>query len=360
MALDLISGIDDWTDLMLGTQTDFTSLNAVESIFRKGPIDPWARYLSGRMADIFAYSDTIQVPWLTTIRHDSAGCIPGGTQLLNDLEKFDSPQIMAMRVFTDDTLFLESQYLRDAYSRFSNWATANAFSLQTWSSLHKQTWIARQHKERLAGGLLFGLDELSRDPALRRLSDSTDISTDSLLYAFDVVLRYPRYGSFVPKSGYYLNHPVRDCILLPGMERVESEPPIVLSFAKSVEQVAPHMTQLEYVKCLSRIRNCVREFKLNELTRGQTIDAELIREIAASVELPPRLRNLAKASGVGLAVIGGISAVPLLGLPSAVVGSALGVATALWSGTLPRKMARISWLRWAFEWDIESQKDNRR
>jgi len=37
---------------------DITSLYAVESLFRRGPRDPWGEKLAGRLADLFIFSDT--------------------------------------------------------------------------------------------------------------------------------------------------------------------------------------------------------------------------------------------------------------------------------------------------------------
>ena len=39
---------------------DITALNAVESLFRDGPSDPWGQQLAGQLTDLFIYSDRIR------------------------------------------------------------------------------------------------------------------------------------------------------------------------------------------------------------------------------------------------------------------------------------------------------------
>ncbi len=37
----------------------------------------------------------------------------------------------------------------------------------------------------------------------------------------------------------------------------------------------------------------------------------------------------------------------------------ISLSMALWSGDLPRPTARVSWLRWILEWDLEESADDK-
>jgi hypothetical protein len=109
---------------------------------------------------------------------------------------------------------------------------------------------------------------------------------------------------------------------------------------------------------LHELRGEVRDSGLYQLAPG-SYEKDAVREIAASILLPPRLKAFAKVIGVTGGLIGGLGAFPALGPVAAVAGLAVSVSTALWSGQLPRNVARIEWLRWALKWDIEEQAEKR-
>ena len=47
------------------------------------------------------------------------------------------------------------------------------------------------------------------------------------------------------------------------------------------------------------------------------------------------------------------------GVPAAVAGGIVSIASAIWTGQLPRPVARIRWLQWALEWEAEAAAEAR-
>jgi hypothetical protein len=181
------------------------------------------------------------------------------------------------------------------------------------------------------------------------------VSEDDILYAFDVVLRYPLYGELVGRNNYFLAHPIRAVQSLPTMMlETASARRFALSLEDIVAAMAPSMTLDEYTAFLHEARGIIREKKIH-LLDPDGLERETIREIAADLRLPARLSHTAKVMGVAAGVIGIAGASPVLGPSAAVLGGIVSVASVLWTGTVGRDLSRSSWLRWGLEWDIEDQ-----
>ena len=79
------------------------------------------------------------------------------------------------------------------------------------------------------------------------------------------------------------------------------------------------------------------------------------RELAAILGLPARLSAVGKLMGVAAGMIGVAGASSALGPAAAIAGGVVSVASAFWTGTVGRTPSRLRWLRWALEWDLETQ-----
>jgi hypothetical protein len=178
-------------------------------------------------------------------------------------------------------------------------------------------------------------------------------------YAFDSVLKYPLFGEFAGDQGNYLNHPLKDAFPLPTMRKEKGTLPVVaVSFRDSIAKISNRLSKDQYTSLLHELRSSVRDAGLDEMSQGQFNRAE-IRDIAARVALPPRLRGLDKVAGIAGGIISGLGIISELSPVTSVLGGAIFVAAALWRGHMPRGISRIKWLRWALKWNIEDQADQR-
>ena len=340
---------------------DISTINAIESLYRHGIHDPWAKQLAGEFADLFVYSSTIRYS-ITIPSANSDDRFLERPSLLLDLIKRDSELLTPAKYSTADPVRLKDEYLIECFNGFDAWARSNKNTLRKWLSLHNEDWIQKQyitrvkHKEHEWS---FSLETLLREPELGNLSKELGVTEHDICYAFDLVLRYPLYGELAGTNEHYLNHPIRDAFLLPTMKREEGEPPsLAVSFKDTLRQFSDKLSQDDYSVLLHELRGAVHDYGLHLVGPGE-FDKEVVREIAAKVALPPKLRATGKLAAVGAGIIGSLSAVPFFGPSAAIVGGVLSVSTALWSGRLPRIAARMRWLKWALEWDIEEQAEKR-
>jgi hypothetical protein len=337
---------------------DSTTFHAVESLFREGARDPWAASLAGGLADLFVYSDTIRYP--VPARRPGAGYdLAQEDSLLRDLARRDSQVFAGEEYSIARPRMIAERWLSTSFQRFSEWAGANELSLRHWITLHHSQWVRNRVAAALGERYVFNLDDLLRSPEVGRLASTTGVHAKDLCYAFDSVLRYPIFGELAGPNGYYLNHRLRNAVLLPTMRRQNAKPPTVaVSFSGTVGQLAPRLSRDGYTSLLHELRGAVRNSGLHQMLPGD-FDQERIREIAANVALPPRLRGYTRGLGIAGGIFGGLGAIPLFGQPAALIGGAVSIAAAFWSGGLPRSMARIKWLRWALKWDVEEQAERR-
>jgi len=330
---------------------DITTLCAVESLFRSKSPDPWAQQLAGDLADFIVYADIARYVLPTPTLDASEDDVPLPS-LLQELRAGEPSAFRAQRYSTEEPRMLKSDYLEPCFRRFVSWAQANTNSLRLWSELHHEDWIISGHKSRVAQHYVYSVDVLKHDPRLSALAHAVGVSANDLCYAFDLILRYPLYGEMAGERNYYLNHPIRNAFPLPTMEySAAPAPPITVSFKKSFSTFAHQLTQNDYVTSLLELRYAVRKAGLHELVPGK-FKVDTIREIASRVGIPPRLAS--KWTAIAGGIIGGIGLIPTLGPWAAIPGVAsvaVSFASALWKGCLPRRVARIRWLRWAIEWD---------
>ncbi len=231
--------------------------------------------------------------------------------------------------------------------------------LPNWMPFHNTPWMRDLYHAQFAHQYMFSVEKLEKSDVLNQLSGRTGVSASDLLYALDNVFRLPLYGEFAGENEHYLNHPLRDVFRLPtAQEELGVRPHVTVSFRDSISEFASKLTQDEYTILLHELRGLVREHGLHELGRGQ-FEKEVIREIAAKVALPARIRGIGKVAAVAGGLLGGLSAIPLLGPAAAVAGAGISVSTALWTRRLPRAVSRVRWLRWALRWDVEDQSEKR-
>ena len=136
-----------------------------------------------------------------------------------------------------------------------------------------------------------------------------------------------------------------------GQTNVSRRP---LSLSDAVYEMLPAMSFDDYTKFLHEARGIIRDRKIHTLKPG-ALDKETTREVANILGLPARLNEVGKVMGVAAGLITIAGGASILAPAAAVIGGLVSVASALWTGTLPSNLSRISWLRWAYKWDVEDQ-----
>lgn len=341
---------------------DITTINSVESLFRDGHKDYQASRLAGNLADFFIYSETARYPNVitgsaTAAQKDRFGAVPA---LLRDLMRRDSA------VFSEETWHLPEQisvspeYLAPAFSSFSDYTINNRRRIRDLILLHREPWIREQYSARIATGYAYPVQTLQESERLHALAESLDVSKEEICYVFDLVLRYGLYGELAGEGTYFLSHPVREQQSFPTMVR-EDQPPlrVPIRFGPSIARFAHQLSQDEFTALLHEARGIARDMRLVNLKPG-AVDAETLREVAQRLALPARIRGTGRVLGVAAGAVGGLSAVPALGPVAALGGMAVSIASAFWTGRLPRAVSRARWLQWALEWDIEQESSDNR
>lgn len=333
----------------LSPAVDITSIIGVESVFRGSVADPWGRKLAGRFADFVVYSDVARftMPIRAGIRSYDDPTLPA---LLAKLRSRDSSLFAPITCEIEETRTLNPDYLHDAFASFAGWARNSKGALHRWLRLHAEPWIRDGHLARVRPAHVFDLERLRSDPSVNELVQTLGLPATDIFYAFDIVLRYPLYGELVGSGSYFLAHPIRELQNLPTMQiGTGPAPSIAISFSDAVVAMAPRMSLDEYTAFLHEARGIVRDRRIFELQPG-AVDKDTIREIASELGIPARLSGTGKVLGVAAGLLG------MAGGPvTAVVGGAVSVASALWTGTVGSRPSRWNWLRWALEWDIEQQ-----
>jgi hypothetical protein len=335
---------------------DITSLIGVESLFSKGARDPWGLRLAGRLADFIVYSESARftMPIWAAARSsfENDQTLP---TILAQLRSRDNELFAPLMYEISEQRTLNPDYLDSAFASFGDWARNSKSNLRRWLEVHTQVQILLGHFALARPRYVFDVDRLRTDPALKELASAVEVSDKDMLYAFDVFLRYPLYGELAGPGSYFLAHPIRELPKIPTMDvNPGPVPSIALSLSDAVVGMAQSMTLDSYTGFLHEARGIIRDRKIHTL-KPRSLDTDTIREIASLLGLPARLKSSGRTFGVvgGLITVGG--AWPLLGPAAAVVGGVVSVASALWTGTVGTSVSRMSWLRWALEWDVESQ-----
>jgi hypothetical protein len=340
----------------LSPVVDITSLTGVESLFSKGVRDPWGLRLAGRLADFIVYSDSVRFTmpiWAGTgWSFDDDPTLPA---ILAQLRSRDNKLFAPLLYKISEKKTLSPDYLDAAFASFGDWAQNSKSNLHRWLELHTQDRIQHGHFAHARPVYVFDVGRLRGGPAVKKVASAVEVSGEDILYAFDVFLRYPLYGELAGPGSYFLAHPIRELPKLPTLDvKPGPVPNIALSLSDAVVGMAQSMTLDDYTSFLHEARGIIRDRKIHTL-KPRSLDTDTIREIAILLGLPARLKAVGRTFAVGGGLISIAGAWPILGPAAAVVGGSVSVASALWTGAVGRSVSRMTWLRWALKWDVESQ-----
>ena len=335
---------------------DITTFNGIQSIFSGKNKDPWGYDLAGKFADAFIYSEKIRYAKPMLFEHTRTPEKPHEPSILIELERRENDFFKSVEYSSKDPRELKDEYLKEAFNRFCIWCKNNPTKIKSWIFLHNESWI-RSRRPLQNEGLIFSILGLTNDLPFLALSKELNVEVNELCHAFDVVLRTPIYGEMAGENEHYLNHPLRDLFLLEDMQLEEAPPPkIAISFEESITNFVKNykLSEEEYAVLLHEIRGNIWDKKIYELNPGD-IDIAILRDIAAKVKLPPRIKDVGKialASGGVLTALGSfVGANPVV----SIIGASITLSPILWKGYLPRSMNNIKWFRWALKYDIEKQ-----
>ncbi|MBV9468432.1 MAG: hypothetical protein JOZ57_04250 [Abitibacteriaceae bacterium] len=338
---------------------DYTMLVAVESLFRPGKRDPWGLQLAGELTDLFVYGDIVRYAVAVAMPREEGP--PEEPSLVAALHKRDPAVIKTQTYSSAEPRVLDNQYLHEAFDGFDAWARSNPHTLERWIALHNQEWVRSFHTAHMKHRYVFALEELRNEPTLKALAQKVELEQSEICYAFDTVLKYPLIGEIAGEGEYYLSHPIRTGVPLPTMEvQSESRTAFAVSWASGVKDLikSKRLSQDQYTVLLHELRGYCREQRLHKMSPGQ-VDKEVIREIAAKIQLRPQLKSITKAALFGGNGIRSLAAYAALGPTAVITGAAVSVSPALFTGKLPRRAARVGWLRRMIKWDVEDQVEKR-
>lgn len=333
---------------------DITSLYAVESLFRSGTRDPWAEKLAGRLADLFIFNDTAR--FTMPLRAEAAMVEdPSLLPVLSQLQSRDPDVFEPLPYVVRERPRLSNEYLEPTFRSFAAWASNNRAAFKRWLAFHGEVRATPRDMTQIRPNSVFDISALLGVDEFQRLRVGLDVSSDDLIYAFDIVLRYPLYGQLAGSGSYFLAHPIREQQNAPIITVEPGEPPnIPISFSQAVAGMASSMTLDEYSSFLHEARGVIRDRKIHQLKAG-AIDRETTRELAGQLGLPARLNKAGRNLGIAAGIIGAVGSVPILGPPAAIAGGLIAIVSAIWTGSVGRAPGRVKWLRWALTWDLEAQ-----
>jgi hypothetical protein len=252
---------------------DITTVIAVESLFRSGIRDPWGAELAGHLADLLIYADSARyvLPYATSPEPHE---IP---DLLRDLAAPEESLLQSIPYKADELREVSPSILTDAFASFSHWAKRNRSRLKDWADLQFQDWVRGGHFARVRPRFVFDVQALERDSAVEVTARRADLTTEQLLHAFDVALRYPLYGELAGDNAPYLAHPLRSTQQLPAVQKKEGPlPPVPISLRRAVSALAPQISQTEYVTLVHEGRKLVRDLALVGAKPGSKDSGDII------------------------------------------------------------------------------------
>lgn len=338
---------------------DGNTLLAIESLFGKGAIDPWAVKLASTFTDLFIYADHFRFTFRSPDGAFSDASWAHAPSLTRHLQQRDSSAVVPQMVPIEPEK-LHDDHVEDAFHRFAIWARNNRRSLRQWLNTHDTASIRAMLQAQVGREYYYFTPErVTQERELKLLALELGWQQCEILYAFDNVICAPLYGRLTGNDQQYLNHPTRNASLLPTFEaEVGTLPTICVSFKESMTNLVRDLSFDEYCVMLHEIRGAVRSRGLHELGPGD-VDKEVLRDISKFVREPLRLRGIKRLARLAGGVIGGLGVIPALGAAAAVAGAVVSVSSAIWTGRLPRFASRIKWLRGGLEGDLEKQAERR-
>lgn len=328
---------------------DLTSIVGIESIFQQGVKDPSGPEIAGYFADLFIWSD--QIRYILPIPSDKEPHLP---DLFKKIELLDKQILLPEQYSVSKTPKLANKTVKESFINFTIWINKNREWFLHWIDLHYQPWIRNVHNAWIGRDYFYDIEAFKNLPIFEQTALRLDIETFKLLYAFDILLRYPYYGKLAGNNTFYLAHPIRSCPRLKGVEEQQAPlPTIPFSFKDSTENYVEYMDLEHYTILLHEARNLVRDEKYHTL-KPTEVTRDILREVAVKLSLPARLKKIPIPEPLKDIVD---IATPFIPEKLRCLKS---IVTTFWEKPLPGPISKITWLHPLLRWDLEKQAINRK
>jgi hypothetical protein len=343
---------------------DLTAVNAVQSLFTKGARDPWGKHVAADFVDFVVWNDRAKYPALLLADsdgHEDGIVVP---PLLTDIRRRDPASLFPEVQVLHEPRQLRPELLDPALKEFTAFAINNAAHVKGFFELHSSSWIKDQVRSRFLTNtnLVFDLEVLRSKPEARRIAATLRIPEDGVGYLLDLVLKHLIYAEQAGGQ-YYLTHPIRGkqsfrFVLRDTTEVEDSRRKIPFRLGPSLIAAAHSKDQDWFTSRIHEARGFVREYGMTELTSSGAVGRDALRQLAAKLQLPARVRHFeaaGKAATVMTAAGGVLGSLVSADPWPAIAGSSVTIAKTLWSGNVGSRVSGISWLRWMFEWPLERE-----
>lgn len=370
---------------------DGNTIVAVESVFTNKVNDPFWKQLVRDFTNLFVYSETARFPMPlkdSTYSEKDLHILP---VLLKRLIKEDRGFFNPVTYPTIDLETVKEEFLFSCFNDFRSYldVSLNIVKLHEWLLTHNSEYIVGLIKKQASGegyttynvnalksNVNFGalIDELNNRISNKYRStnkhsiddkysfaDENGITENGLLYAFDNVLRYQKYGEFVGENEFYLSHPLRSEVNMKTIAKVtpsEKQLVPIYSFGDKVAEMAQHMSLDDYIAMLLLLKEEVWKNDLHKISNRKEIENEVfqnvIQEISLKAGFPahlkPVIKKIINISGVTISTAG--SLIPSIGPIIALGGVLVVVVNNVWERKLTNIATGNKWLKWAVTCDV--------
>lgn len=349
-------------------QIDLTALNAVQSLFDKGPKDPWGSSLAAQLVDFLIWHDRIRYPVALLADSDALQSGVVLPPLLRDLRRREPDAFSPSLILHSQPRQLRADLITPAVVELGKFAVANTDRVKAFLGLHASPWIKDQIRSRSHSGLhyVFDMEALLSVPETHRLARRIGAPNEAIPYLLDLILKYLIYAE-TAEGNYYLTHPIRS--LQPFSYLGSTRTPIDNARKTFPFSLGPHLVDAAlsrgqdwFTSAIHESRSYVRESGMIELTQPGSVGREALRELAMHLKLPAQIRGVQgvhRAAAAASAVTGVAGSLVANDTWPAVTGCCLTLATTFWSGKAG-SLSNIRWLQWMLEWPLESETERGR
>lgn len=369
---------------------DGNTIVAIESVFTNKVNDPFWKQLLRDFTNLFVYSETARFPMPlkdSTYSEKDYHILP---VLLQRLIKEDRGFFNPVTYPTIDLETVKEEYLLSCFNDFRSYldVSLNVEKIYRWLLTHNNEYIIGLIKKQVKTGystydadalkshvnlasLIDGLNKrISNKCRLSNKYDSNNnynfadengLTENGLLYAFDNVLRYTKYGKFAGENEFYLSHPLRSEVNMKTIAKVtpsEKQLVPIYSFGNKVAEMVKYMSLDDYIAMLLLLKEEVWKNDLHKISNRKEIENEVfqnvIQEISLKAGFPahlkPVIKKIINISGVTISTAG--SLIPSIGPIIALGGVLVVVVNNVWERKLTNIATGNKWLKWAVTYDV--------
>jgi len=370
---------------------DGNTIAAIESVFTNEIHDPFGKQLLRDFTNLFVYSETARFPMPLKDNAYSEKDYHILPVLLQRLIKEDRGFFRPVTYPTIELETVKEEFLFSCFHDFRSYldVSLNIVKLHEWLLTHNSEYIVGLIKKQASGegyttynvnalksNVNFAalIDELNNRISNKyRLSnrhsiddkynfaDENGITENGLLYAFDNVLRYQKYGEFAGENEFYLSHPLRSEVNMKTIAKVtpsEKQLVPIYSFGDKVAEMAKCMSLDDYIAMLLLLKEEVRKKDLHKISNKKEIENEVcqnvIREIALKAGFPahlkPEIKRIINITGGAISIAGTV--IPSISPIIAIGGGLVVVVNNVWERKLTNIATGNKWLKWAVTYDV--------